>query len=57
MTSPSPEDFEDIECLTDVLTCNSLAGLHDIFDHDNEAHVPDILWTERVKGRIRFEAF
>ena len=48
---------EDIECFTDVLTCNSFAGLPDIFDHGNEAHVPDFLSTERVEGRMqqRFE--
>ena len=27
MTTPSPEDYEDIECLTDISTCNSFAGL------------------------------
>jgi len=57
VTTPSPEDLEDIECFTDFLTCNSLSGLHDIFVHDNEAHVPDFFRTERVKGRMRFEAF
>jgi len=52
MTAPSPEDSEDIECFTDVSTCNSFAGLPDIFDHDDEAHVPDFPSTERVEGRI-----
>jgi len=57
MTAPSPEDSEDIECFTDVSTCNSFAELSDIFDHDDEAHVPDFLSTERVEGRMqqRFE--
>jgi len=41
MTAPSPEDSEDIECVTHLSTCNSFAGLPDIFDHDDEAHVPD----------------
>ena len=27
VTAPSPEDSEDIECFTDVSTCNSFAGL------------------------------
>jgi len=57
MTTPSPEDSEDIESFIDVSTCNSFAGLPDIFDHDDEAHVPDLLSTERVEGRMkqRFE--
>jgi len=49
VTAPSPEDSEDIVCFTDVSTCNSFAGLPDIFDHDDEAHVPDFLSTERVE--------
>jgi len=49
VTAPSPEDSEDIECLSDVSICNSFAGLPDIFDHDDEAHVPD--FVERVEGR------
>jgi len=53
MTAPSPEDSEDIECFTDVSTCNSFAGLPDIFDHDDEAHVPDFPSTERVEGRMQ----
>jgi len=57
VTAISPEDSEDIECFTDVSTCNSFAGLPDIFDHDDEAHVPDFLPTKRVEGRMheRFE--
>jgi len=57
VTAPSPEDSEYIECFTDVSTCNSFAGLPDIFDHDDEAHVPDFLSTERVEGHMqqRFE--
>ena len=57
VTAPSPEDSRDIECFTDVSTCNDFAGLPNIFDHDDEAHVPDFLSTERVKGRMqqRFE--
>jgi len=57
VTVPSPEDSEDTECFTDVSTCNSFAGPPDIFDHDDEAHVPDFLSTERVEGRMqqRFE--
>jgi len=57
VTALSPEDSEDIECFTDVSTCNSFAGLPDIFDHDDEAHVPEFLSTERVEGRMqqRFE--
>ena len=53
VTAPSPEDSEDIECFTDVSTCNSFGGLPDIFDHDDEAHVPDLFSTERVEGRIQ----
>ena len=53
VTAPSPEDSEDIECFTDVSTCNSFAGLPDIFDHDDEAHVPDFLSTDRVEGRMQ----
>jgi len=57
VTALSTEDSEDIECFTDVSTCNSFVGLPDIFDHDDEAHVPDFLSTERVEGRKqqRFE--
>ena len=51
VTTPSPEDSEDIECLTDVWICISFAGLPDIFDHDDETHVPDCLSTELVEGR------
>ena len=53
MTAPSPEDSEDIECFTDFSTCNSFAGLPDIFDDDDEAHVPDFLSTECVEGRMQ----
>jgi hypothetical protein len=53
VNAPSPEDSEDIECFTDVSTCNSFAGLPDIFDHDDEAHVPDFLSTDRVEGRMQ----
>jgi len=36
---------------------NSFTGLPDIFDHDDEAHVPDFLSTERIEGCMqqRFE--
>jgi len=50
---PLPDNSVDIECFTDVLTCNSFAGLPDIFDHSYEAHVRDFLSTERVEGRIQ----
>jgi len=53
VTAPSPEDSEDIECFTDVSTCNRFAGLPDIFDHDDEAHVPDFLSIDRVEGRMQ----
>jgi len=53
VTALSPEDSEDIECFTDVSTCNSFARLPDIFDHDDEAHVPDFFSTERVEGLIQ----
>ena len=49
----SPVNSEDIECFTDVLTCNSFAELPDIFDNDDEAHVPDFLSTERVEERMQ----
>jgi len=57
VTAPSPEDSEDVECFTDISTCNSFAGLPDFFDHDDEAHVPACRSTERVEGRMqqRFE--
>ena len=57
VTALSSEDSEDIECFTEVSTCNSFAGLPDIFDQDDEAHVPDFLSTERIEGRMhqRFE--
>jgi len=56
VTAPSPEDSEDIECFTDVVTCNSFAGLPDFFYHNDEAHVPHFLSTERVEGRTNFES-
>ena len=34
-------------------TCNSFAGLPGIFDHDDEAHVPDFLSTECVEGHMQ----
>jgi len=40
VTTPSPEDYENIECFKEVLICNKFTGLPDIFDHDDEAHVP-----------------
>ena len=53
MTTPSPEDYEDIKCFTDVLSCiNKFTGLPDIFDHDDEAHLPDFLSIERVEARL-----
>jgi len=58
VTTPSPVDYEDVECFTDVLTCNDFARVPDIFDHDHEAaHVPYLLSTDRVEGRMqhRFE--
>jgi len=59
VTTPSREDFENIECFTDGSTraCNRFAGLPDIFDHDDQAHVPDFLSTEHVEGHMqqRFE--
>jgi len=33
VTTLSPENSEEIECFTDVSTCNSVAGLPKIFDH------------------------
>jgi len=53
VTAPSPEDSEDIECFTDVSTCKNFAGLPNTFDHDDEAHVPDFLSTERVEGHMQ----
>jgi len=53
VTAPSPEDSEDIEGFTDVSTCNSFAGLPDIFDHDDEAHLLDFLSTERVEALMQ----
>ena len=53
VTTPSPEDSKEIEGFTDVSNCNSFAGLPDIFDHDDETHVPDFLSIERVEGRMQ----
>jgi len=50
---PLTDDSVDSECFTYVLTCNSFAGFPEIFDHSYEAHVPDLLSTERVEGSIQ----
>jgi len=47
---PLPKHSKDIEFVTDVSTCKRFAGLSDIFDHDDKAHVPDFLLTERVES-------
>jgi len=49
----STENSEDIECFGDVSTFHGFAGLPDILDHGDEAHVPNFLSTERVKGRMQ----
>ena len=53
VTTLSPEDSEDIKCFTKVSTCNSFAEFLDVFDHDDEAHVPDFLSTQRVEGHMK----
>ena len=53
----STENSEDIECFIDISTCDSFAGLPNIFDYGDEAHMPEFLSTEHVEGRVqqRFE--